>query len=99
MRQAANMVFPERGATTRIHPLAGKPPPANLLIDPTELCTEYYARQLDEADPAQSVHFGTSGHRGSAVRGSFNEAHVLAITQAVCEFRRMQGFNGPLYVG
>ena len=70
MRQAANMVFPERGATTRIHPLAGKPPPASLLIDPSKLCTEYYARHLDEADPSQYVHFGTSGHRGSSLRSS-----------------------------
>jgi phosphoglucomutase len=99
VRQAASMVFPERGATTRIHPLAGQPPPANLLIDPRELCAQYYARHVDDADPAQHVSFGTSGHRGSALRGSFNEAHVLAITQAICEFRQMQGFNGPLYVG
>ena len=89
----------ERGATPRVHPLAGKPAPADVLIDPRELCALYYVCQPDEADPAQRVSFGTSGHRGSAMRGSFNEAHVLAITQAICEFRKSQGVDGPLYVG
>jgi Phosphoglucomutase len=92
-------VTPERGATPRVHPLAGKRAPSGVLIDPRELCTQYYVRQPDEADPPQRVSFGTSGHRGSAVRGSFNEAHVLAITQAICEFRKSQGIDGPLYVG
>ena len=87
------------GAPPRIHPLAGQPAPAELLIDPERLRREYYARRPDSADPAQRVSFGTSGHRGSSLRGSFNEAHVLAITQAICEYRKGQGVSGPLYVG
>jgi len=89
----------ERDATTRVHPLAGKPESASVLIDPDELCRQYFARQPDATDPAQRVSFGTSGHRGSSLRGSFNEAHVLAITQAICEYRKIEGVNGPLYVG
>jgi len=92
-------VRPERGATPRIHPLAGKPASADVLIDPEELCKQYYAHEPDPGDAAQRVSFGTSGHRGSALRGSFNEAHVLAITHAICEFRKSQGVDGPLYVG
>jgi phosphoglucomutase len=87
------------GLSERIHPLAGKPAPADVLIDPQALCAQYYARQPDSADPGQRVTFGTSGHRGSAFRGSFNEWHVLAITQAICEYRRSEGVTGPLYVG
>lgn len=86
-------------AATQINPLAGKPAPADVLINPDELCRQYYVRQPDVADPAQRVSFGTSGHRGSALRGSFNEAHILAITQAICEYRKSQGIDGPLYVG
>jgi phosphoglucomutase len=86
-------------ATSRVHPLAGKPAPADVLINPEELCRQYYARQPDAADPAQRVSFGTSGHRGSALRGSFNESHILAITQAICAYRKSQGIDGPLYVG
>ena len=89
----------ERDAETRIHPLAGKPAPADVLIDPAELCRQYYARQPDSTDATQRVSFGTSGHRGSSLRGSFNEAQVLAITQAICEYRKSQSVNGPLYVG
>ena len=89
----------ERDATTRVHPLAGKPESASVLIDPDELCRQYFARQPDATDRAQRVSFGTSGHRGSSLRGSFNEAHVLAITQAICEYRKIEGVNGPLYVG
>jgi len=83
----------------RISPLAGKPAPVDMLIDPAELIRQYYARQPDSSDPAQRVSFGTSGHRGSAFRGSFNEWHVLAITQAICEHRKKEGVDGPLYVG
>jgi len=82
-----------------LSPLAGKPAPRNILIDPARLEREYYARQPDLADPAQQVSFGTSGHRGSPLRGSFNEAHILAISQAICDYRRAQGFDGPLYMG
>jgi phosphoglucomutase len=85
--------------STRVSPLAGKPAPADVLIDPAELCRQYYARRPDSSDPAQRVSFGTSGHRGSSLRSSFNEWHVLAITQAICEHRKKEGIDGPLYVG
>ncbi|HVN45601.1 MAG TPA: phosphoglucomutase (alpha-D-glucose-1,6-bisphosphate-dependent) [Steroidobacteraceae bacterium] len=88
-----------RGGPTEPAARPGQPAPAELLIDPAALCWRYYARQPDPADPAQRVSFGTSGHRGSAVRGTFNEAHVLAITQAICEYRKSQGVDGPLYIG
>jgi phosphoglucomutase len=79
--------------------LAGKPAPKDILVDLARLEREYYTRQPDMADPTQQVSFGTSGHRGSALHGSFNEAHILAITQAICDYRRGQGTNGPLYMG
>jgi phosphoglucomutase len=82
-----------------IHPLAAKPPPKDLLIDADSLRREYYARKPDFTDRAQQVSFGTSGHRGSSLRGSFNESHVLAITQAICDYRSSQGISGPLYIG
>jgi phosphoglucomutase len=82
-----------------IHPLAGKPPPKDLLIDADNLRREYYTRKPDFTDRAQRVSFGTSGHRGSSLRGSFNESHVLAITQAICDYRSSQGISGPLYIG
>jgi phosphoglucomutase len=82
-----------------IHPLAGKPPPKDLLVDVGNLRRAYYARKPDFTDRAQRIGFGTSGHRGSSLRGSFNEAHVLAITQAICDYRRSQGITGPLYLG
>jgi phosphoglucomutase len=82
-----------------ISPLAGKPAPKELLVDLGLLVREYYDRRPDTGDAAQLVSFGTSGHRGSALRGSFNEAHILAITQAICEYRRGQGTDGPLYMG
>lgn len=82
-----------------IHPLAGKPAPADLLIDPSKLEREYYERELDPSDPRQLVSFGTSGHRGTALAGSFNEAHVLAITQAICDYRRFQKIHGPMFMG
>jgi phosphoglucomutase len=86
------------GPAGGIHPLAGQPAPAEMLIDPDELRAQYYARRPDMADPAQRVSFGTSGHRGSALRGSFNEFHVLAITQAICDYRRKEAIGGPLYI-
>jgi phosphoglucomutase len=82
-----------------IHPLAGKPAPKDVLVDLDRLRKEYYERTPDVADSAQRVRFGTSGHRGSSLRGSFNEAHILAITQAICEYRGGQGITGPLYIG
>jgi phosphoglucomutase len=82
-----------------IHPLAGKPAPEDLLIDADRLQREYYARKPDFTDRAQRVSFGTSGHRGSSLRGSFNETHVLAITQAICDYRSSDGISGPLYIG
>ncbi len=82
-----------------ISPLAGKPATKEMLVDLTRLEREYHARLPDMDDPNQRVIFGTSGHRGSSLRGSFNEAHILAITQAICDYRRGQGTNGPIYVG
>jgi phosphoglucomutase len=70
-----------------------------MLVDLSRLEQEYYARRPDLADPNQLVSFGTSGHRGSSLRGSFTEAHILAITQAICDYRRAQGTGGPLYMG
>jgi phosphoglucomutase len=80
------------------HPLAGKPAPRELLVD-VELLRRRYFEKPDPADPQQRVSFGTSGHRGSSLRGGFNEAHILAVTQAVCEYRKAQGTEGPLYLG
>jgi phosphoglucomutase len=82
-----------------ISPLAGKPAPRELLIDPARLQRDYYERKPDVSDRNQLVAFGTSGHRGSALHGMFNEAHILAITQAICEYRKGQGIDGPLYMG
>src|SRR5258705_10621999 len=70
-----------------------------MLVDPARLEHQYYARRADVHDPTQLVAFGTSGHRGSPLRGSFTEGHVLAITQAICDYRRGQGIDGPLYMG
>jgi len=83
----------------RISSLAGKPAPKELLVDVARLQKEYFERRPDLDDPNQGVSFGTSGHRGSPLRGTFNEAHILAITQAICEYRRAQGTDGPLYMG
>jgi phosphoglucomutase len=82
-----------------VHPLAGKPAPKDVVIDVAALEREYYARTPAAADPAQGVRFGTSGHRGSSLAGTFNEAHVLAITQAICNYRQQQRITGPLYIG
>ncbi|HEY9660405.1 MAG TPA: phosphoglucomutase (alpha-D-glucose-1,6-bisphosphate-dependent) [Allocoleopsis sp.] len=83
----------------KISPLAGKPAPADSLIDVAKLLQEYYTVQPDPANPLQRVSFGTSGHRGSSANGTFNEAHILAVTQAVIEYRQSQGITGPLYMG
>src|SRR5450432_3856050 len=82
-----------------VHPLAGKPAPAEILIDPEKVVAAYYAVRPDPENPEQQVSFGTSGHRGSPEDGSFNEAHIIATTQAICEYRAAQGITGPLYLG
>ena len=84
---------------THISPLAGKPAPASSLVDIAKLVTAYYAQRPDASVAAQRVAFGTSGHRGSSFTVSFNEMHVLAITQAICRYRAKQGINGPLFLG
>jgi phosphoglucomutase len=83
----------------RISPLAGKPSPSYLVVDPAQLEREYYERQPDLGDPTQLVSFGTSGHRGSPLNGSFTSVHIAAITQAICDYRRSQSIDGPLYIG
>ena len=83
----------------KIHPLAGQPAPAETLINVAELERAYYEIQPDVNNPAQQVSFGTSGHRGSSLDGAFNEAHILAITQAICEYRLEQGIDGPVFMG
>ena len=85
--------------TMKISPLAGKPAPAELLVNVAKLITAYYSETPDPAIPLQRVAFGTSGHRGSAFDKTFNEAHVLAISQAICLYRKQQGIDGPLFIG
>jgi len=82
-----------------ISPLAGKPAPREMLVDLARLEAKYYEHKPDVRNPEERVSFGTSGHRGSSLRGSFTEAHILAITQAICDYRRSQGTDGPLYMG
>src|SRR3974377_1261125 len=82
-----------------ISPLAGKPAPKEMLVDLTQLEREYFERRPDLSDPSQLVSFGTSGHRGTPLNGTFTEAHILAITQAICDYRRTRGTDGPLYMG
>jgi len=81
------------------HPLAGKPAPRELLVNVPRLISAYYTGKPDASVPEQQVAFGTSGHRGSSLLTSFNEDHILAICQALCEWRRAQNIDGPLYVG
>jgi len=82
-----------------ISPLAGKPAPRSLRVDAPKLLAAYADLRPDPAVPAQRVAFGTSGHRGSSFERGFNEWHVLAISQAICEYRRSKGIDGPLYLG
>src|SRR5499426_1457610 len=82
-----------------VHPRAGLPPDPSQLIDIDDLRARYASETPDPRNPLERVSFGTSGHRGSALRRSFNEAHILAITQAICDYRRSQGTDGPLYMG
>jgi phosphoglucomutase len=80
-------------------PLAGKPAPREMLVDATRLEREYYVRRPDTGNPEQLVIFGTSGYCGSPPAGTFTETHILAIAQAICDYRRSQHTDGPLYVG
>jgi len=82
-----------------VSPRAGKPATPDMLVDVAKLEREYFTRRPDPAVPAERVSFGTSGHRGTSLAGSFNEAHILAVTQAICEHRRALGIDGPLYLG
>jgi phosphoglucomutase len=84
---------------TQISPLAGKAAPYSLLVDVPKFINAYYTDVPDPSVPAQRVAFGTSGHRGSTFDVSFNEGHVLAITQAICQFRKGRGIDGPLFLG
>ena len=84
---------------TQISDLAGKPATDAPLVDVARWVAAYYSVKPDPANPAQRVAFGTSGHRGSSFDGSFNEAHILAVSQAVCEYRAKQGIDGPLFIG
>src|SRR2546429_6258528 len=88
-----------RGQVTAPHPAAGKPVDQASLQNIPRLVTAYFASKPDPADPAQRVAFGTSGHRGSSLKNSFNEDHILATTQAICDHRRETGLTGPLFIG
>ena len=83
----------------KISPLAGKPAPQSILVDVPKLLAAYVDLKPDPSVPAQRVAFGTSGHRGSSFNRSFNEWHILAISQAICEYRRSKGIDGPLFIG
>ena len=89
----------DRKEASVISPLAGKPAPASMIVDLAKLEREYYERKPELGDATQLVSFGTSGHRGSPYRGSFTEAHIAAITQAICDYRRGERIDGPLYMG
>jgi phosphoglucomutase len=82
-----------------LHPLAGKPAPQNILINPTKLEDDYFHKVPNPDDPLQRVAFGTSGHRGTTAATTFTESHILAITQAICDYRAAQGIAGPLFLG
>jgi phosphoglucomutase len=82
-----------------VSPLAGKPAEPEILVNVPRLVTAYYTEQPDPSAPSQRVSFGTSGHRGSSLDNAFNEAHILAMSQAICLYRQEQGINGPLYLG
>lgn len=82
-----------------VHPMAGQPVDAGRLVHIPGLITAYFARRPDPADPGQRVSFGTSGHRGSSLKGSFNEDHILAVSQAICHYRRSRDIDGPLFLG
>src|SRR5215472_14698772 len=96
VRARSAVKVPEESA---LSPLAGKPAPKEMLLDVARLEKEYFERRPDLQDPNQLVSFGTSGHRGSPLHGTFTESHVLCITQAICDYRRKQNIDGPLYMG
>ena len=96
MRAQSVVKTPEEIA---LSPLAGKPAPKEMLVDLARLEREYFERRPDPKDPNQLVSFGTSGHRGSPLHGTFTESHILAITQAICDYRRKEKIQGPLYMG
>ena len=81
------------------HPLAGRIAPRALLVDVPGLVAAYYTRHPDPSVVSERVAFGTSGHRGSALKGAFNEDHIVAITQAICIYRKQKGLSGPLFLG
>src|ERR1700710_547559 len=83
----------------KISPLAGKTAPVGSLVDIPRLISAYYTEIPDPSVPAQRVAFGTSGHRGASLASSFNEWHVLAITEAICRYRKSKGITGPLFLG
>ena len=83
----------------RLSPLAGKPADPSRLVDPDALVKAYFEKAPDPSVPEQRVAFGTSGHRGSPLQTTFNEAHILAISQAICVYRKSQGIDGPLFLG
>lgn len=82
-----------------VHELAGQPPHHSMLVNVPLLVTRYFVDRPDISNESHRVAFGTSGHRGSSLNGSFNETHILAIAQAVCDYRRSNGYTGPLFVG
>src|SRR5215472_7609276 len=86
-------------AVMKISPLAGLPAPQSILLDVSKLVTAYYVEIPDPSVPGERVAFGTSGHRGTAFDRTFNEWHVAAITEAICEYRKLQGYTGPLFLG
>ena len=83
----------------KTNPLAGKPAPKDLLIDVSRLEAAFYETKPDPSDPNQLVSFGTSGDRGTSLNGTFTETHILAITQAICDYRRNEQIDGPLFMG
>ena len=101
MLSLAGSFFTNQGqfVTAKVNPLAGKPAEPSMLINVPRLVTAYFAGKPDPSIPAQRVSFGTSGHRGSAFNHAFNENHILAVSQAVCDHRKASGINGPLFVG
>lgn len=95
----SNTLEAQSASTPALSPLAGKPAPKAMLIDVARLEKDYFDRRPDLSDRNQMVSFGTSGHRGSPLHGTFTESHILAITQAICDYRRQQKTDGPLYMG
>src|ERR1043166_10853 len=82
-----------------VHPRAGTPADSRDMINVPRVVLSYYTEHPDPAVPGQRVSFGTSGHRGSSLRDAFNEDHIVATTQAICEYRRRQGVDGPVFLG